>query len=181
MGRELIVTPPAPCRWAKVLDPLGYPAFDETKPRQWSIELIFDPSDREHAEFLGKAEDLFQKHHGSERKGNYWWPGKEGEGDDKGKMLLRFKINLLTFKNGNTTQPPLVQDVDGRPWSEDKKIGNGSIVRVAFDVYAWKSPGIGAGMTFQPRHIQVVEHIPYADKEGAVDASNPFGTPSIFN
>ena len=178
MARDLIVTPQAPCQWAKVLEPTGYPAFDESKPNEWSIQLVFDPAERDHAEFLALAEDLFEKNHPGEKKGRYWWPGNEGEDEDKGKMVIRFKSVARVFKDGKSVKPPQVLDKDNKPWDAEKLIGNGSIVRVAFNVYAWKSPGIGAGMTFQPQFVQVVKHTPYTAKDGGTVGGNPFSTTS---
>lgn len=176
MAKELHKTPPAPCRWAKLLDPNGYPAYDETKPNEWSIELLFSSKDKAHFDFVEEAEGLFDKYHQGERKGMFWWPGKEGDGDDKGLTLVRFKSQLRTFKDGKTTKPPVVLDKDERPWPADKLIGNGSIVRVAFNVYAWKANG--AGMTFQPIYVQVVEHVPYTEGSGG---SALFGDGPIFD
>ena len=171
MARPLIATPPAPCRWAKVLDRNGYKAYDDNAPNEWSIELILDPKDKDHAAFMLKAEDLYAEHHGDTRKNSYWLPIREGEKDDTGMNICRFKTKMRAFKDGNMTEPPTVEDTERRPWPEDKLIGNGSVVRVAFEVYAWKAAS-GAGMTFQPKIIQVVEHIPHTGGGGS--SGNPF-------
>ena len=163
MARPLIATPAAPCRWAKVLDPNGYKAYDESSPNEWTIELILDPKDRDHAAFTLKCEDLYTEHHKDTRKNSYWLPIRDGEGDDKGLSICRFKAKMRTFKDGNTVKPPVVEDTERHPWPVDKLIGNGSVVRVAFEVYAWKAPS-GAGLTFQPKIIQVVAHIPHTPK-----------------
>lgn len=166
MPRELYKTPPAPCRWAKILDPNGYPAYDETKPNEWSIELLFSGNDKDHFEFIERVETLFEANHGDARKGPYWWPGKDGDGEDKGQTIVRFKMARREFKNGGLTKPPLVIDKEQKPWPADKLIGNGSIVAVKFNVYAWKSPMMGAGMTFQPQMVMVLEHVPHVDSKG---------------
>lgn len=171
MPRRLIATPPAKCRWAKVLEPNGYKAYNEDQPNEWSIELILDPKDPLHAEFTLKCEDLYAEHHQDARKNAYWLPIRDGEGEDKGLSLCRFKSKMRTFKDGKATKPPVVEDTERRPWPSDKLIGNGSVVRVAFDVYPWKSPS-GAGLTFQPKIIQVVELVPYTG--GGQASSDPF-------
>jgi len=180
VAKELHKTPPAPCRWAKILDPNGYKAYDESKPKEWSIELMLSSKDPDHFTFVEEAETLFDKNHPGERKGMYWWPGKEGDGDDKGLTLVRFKSTLRQFKDGNFTKPPVVLDKDEKPWPADKLIGNGSIVRVAFNVYAWKSSMMGAGMTFQPLYVMVMEHVPYTETTASSDGSPFGGGSSIF-
>ena len=177
MTKELIKTPAAPCRWAKVLkSDEGYPAYDESAPNEWSIELLFDTNTPEDMEFLAACEDLYDKHNEGVKKSAYWWPGKAGDGEDAGKTIVRFKTKLRQFKNG-WNKGPIVLDKEGRPWPADKEIGNGSVVKVAFDVYAWKT-GTGGGMTFQPTHVMVLEHIPYSG--GGATKSNPFDSEVPF-
>ena len=175
MARELIATPAAPCRWAKVLEPAGYKPFSDGDPFEWSIELVLDPkNDKDHAAFMIQAEELYAQHHGETRKNAYWLPLREGEGDDAGKMICRFKTKLRVFKDGKTTQPPTVEDTEKKPWPQEKLIGNGSIVRVAFEVYAWKAPS-GAGLTFQPKIIQVREWLPAPAGVGGASRGDVFG------
>lgn len=174
MAKELLKTPKAACRWAKVLKPDGYPAFDESKPNEWSIELLLDPKDPEHMTFLEMAQDQYDPETSGIRKSSYWCPIAECDDEEaKGLMRVRFKNSLRQFRTG-TTKPPTVIDSDGAPWDTEKEIGNGSQVRIAFDIYSWKTPQ-GGGMTFQPKFIQVLEHVPYVSKD-----VNPFGANEIF-
>ena len=63
-------------------------------------------------------------------------------------------------------------DSEKKPWPHEKLIGNGSKCRIAYTVYAWGGPS-GKGVTLQPTHIQVIEHVEYSGGGGTPEG-DPF-------
>ena len=64
-----------------------------------------------------------------------------------------------------------VFDKDGNLWDHKQLIGNGSKMRIGFEVYAWKGPS-GAGLSLQPRAAQVVEWLAAPDSVSRTTASD---------
>src|SRR5690606_474304 len=60
--------------------------------------------------------------------------------------------------DGTPNRPIEVVDILGKPWPEDKLIGNGSVVDVKFAVVDY-GPGKKHGV--YPRKIRVLKHVPY--------------------
>lgn len=167
MAKELLKTPLAEVRWAKLLAPQKQ--YDETKPLAWSCELLLSAGSRETQKFLLDMEDQFSVvHPGNVKKSVHafpWGPDKE----NKDITVVRFKLPQFTRRDGTTSEGPVLYDSRKNPW-DGKEIGNGSKVIIGFDVYAW-SGAAGAGMTFQPRAVQVVDLVEFK----RVDPGEAFG------
>jgi hypothetical protein len=118
-------------------------------------------------------EAKFDEIHPGEKKHAYWLPIKPDKEQPRKRQSCRFKLPQFTFKDGNKSEGPVVYDEKGRYWPEEKLIGNGSKMRIGFDIYGWKSP-TGAGMTLQPKGAQVVEWLAAPDKKATTAADFGF-------
>ena len=158
MAKELIKTPLAEVRWAKLLAPQKQ--YDESKPLAWSCELLLPNDSKDTQRFLLEMEDKFTEVHGTSAKKSVhafpWGPDKE---KPKELTVCRFKLPQFTRRDGSASEGPVIYDSRKNPW-DGKEIGNGSKVIIAFDIYGW-SGAAGAGMTFQPRAVMVVDLVEY--------------------
>ena len=127
-----------------------------------------------HSAGIEAMESKFTELHGeSAKKHTNWIPVKPDKEKPRELSVASFKLPEFERKDGSRSEGPVVFDSNNNPWNPQKMIGNGSKIVVAFDIYAWKG-NTGAGMTFQPRQVQVVEYLAYeADKSAAVSAFTP--------
>ena len=130
--------------------------FEPTKPPTWEIEILLENDNPEHMSWCESIEAQFDVVHPGEKKSAYWLPIKPDKEQPRKRQSCRFKLTEFTFKDGNKSEGPVVYDAQGNHWPVDKQIGNGSKMRIGFDIYAWKAP-TGCGLTLQPRAAQVVE------------------------
>lgn len=82
-----------------------------------------------------------------------------GEDLYEGQKFMSFRQREYT-KAGKLNERIEVVDALGKPWPQDKLIGNGSVIDVKFAVvdYGDKKAGV------YPRKIRILDHIPYEDK-----------------
>lgn len=169
--KKVHVTPVAECQWAKILE-AEHNRFDPEKAPAYSIELLLDSQNPEHVQFLMEAEDLWNTYAEGKRKSIHAFPWQPHK-DKSNLTVMRFKLPEFTRKDGSKSEGPRVVDALKRPWQPGVKVGNGSKVQIAFDVYVWDSR-TGAGMTFQPKVVMVVDHVAYeergTDPEEALEA-----------
>ena len=164
MASELLKTPIVEVRWCKLLGEARPNKFEPTKPPTWGIEILLENDNPEHMSWCESIEAQFDVVHPGEKKSAYWLPIKPDKEQPRKRQSCRFKLTEFTFKDGNKSEGPVVYDEKGRYWPEEKLIGNGSKMRIGFDIYAWKGPS-GAGMTLQPKGAQVVEWLAAPDKK----------------
>lgn len=172
MPRELIVSPRGEALWAKVL---GEPVAYEDNPKAWSISLLLDPSDPETIAFVERLESVFEDFHGPKAKvaANGWPFADETIKDERGRPVPTGKIKF-NFKrkqqlaSGAEKEGPIVVDSKKNLWPNDRLIGNGSKVKVAFSPWKWEGPS-GKGMSLELESIQVLDLISYS-KEDVMDA-----------
>lgn len=171
---QLLFTPLAECRWCKLLGEARENKFDPTKRPTWSVELVLKNNDPDHIAWIEEMEGKFSFAHGeSAKKSSNWIPVKPDKEKPRELSVARFNLTEFERKDGSKSEGPVVFDSNNNPWDPKKAIGNGSKIIIAFDIYAWKG-NTGAGMTFQPRQVQVVEYLAYeADKAPAVSAFTP--------
>jgi len=172
---QLLFTPLAECRWCKLLGEARENKFDPTKRPTWSVELVLKNSEPDHIAWIEAMESKFTELHGeSAKKSNNWIPVRPDKEKPRELSVASFKLPEFERKDtGAKSEGPVVFDSNNNLWNPQKMIGNGSKIIVAFDIYAWKG-STGAGMTFQPRQVQVVEYLAYeADKSAAVSAFTP--------
>ena len=171
---QLLFTPLAECRWCKLLGEARENKFDPTKRPTWSVELVLKNNDPDHIAWIEAMESKFTELHGeSAKKHTNWIPVKPDKEKPRELSVASFKLPEFERKDGGKSEGPVVFDSNNNPWNSQKMIGNGSKIIVAFDIYDWKS-STGAGLTFQPRQVQVVEYLAYeAVKTPAVSAFTP--------
>ena len=155
MATELLRTPVLEVRWCQLLGDARDNKFDPTKPPTWQIKAVAPSSNAEAVSCVEALEGKFEELHPGEKKHTHWLPIKPDK-EDPTIQLITFKLSQFTYKDGNKSEGPVVYDAQGNHWPADKQIGNGSKMRIGFDIYAWKAP-TGCGLTFQPRAAQVVE------------------------
>ena len=176
---QLFVTPVAPIRWAKILGPARENKFEPTKRPTWSCELLLTQSNEAHAQWLLMIEDQLEAAHPNAPKvSRHGLPWSEGEGEDEGLVVVRFKLPCFTRKDGSLSPGPNVVDADKQPWDQAVEIGNGSKVRIAAAIYPWSSPS-GVGITLEPRHAQVLEHVAHVRSEQGLDEIFPDAAPAF--
>lgn len=125
--------------WARILGPATQNEFEEAPV--WSIDLRVDDEEKDRLEELGL---------------------KPKQKDDH---VFNFKQKLLRKDGVTENRPPSVVDGAKNPWPEDKLIGNGSVVKVAFNTYEHKMVskfGLGKGL----QAVQVLEHVEYSGGGG---------------
>lgn len=170
---QLLFTPLAECRWCKLLGEARENKFEPTKRPQWSVELVLKNNDPDHIAWIEAMENKFPEVHGDAKKSTNWIPVRPDKEKPRELSVARFALTEFERKDGSKSEGPVVFDSNNNPWNPKKLIGNGSKIVIAFDIYAWKVK-TGAGMTFQPRQVQVVEYLAYeADKTPAVSAFTP--------
>lgn len=79
----------------------------------------------------------------------------------EGQPYLSLKQKELR-SDGTPNEPVKVVDIAGKPWPQDKLIGNGSIVDIKFAVVDF-GPGKMKGV--YPRSVRVLELVPYNKAE----------------
>jgi hypothetical protein len=158
MKKQQFTSPIAECRWAYLISPRKQ--FDETKPPAYSTELLMPSASKEVQTFLKEMQEQFVQLHGVKKRNQYalpWSPDKE-----QGDAVTVVKFKQTQFTNKTTGEPfgaPKIVDASNNPW-DGRSIGNGSKLRIKFDIYDWNGSG-GCGMSFQPKAVQVVELVEY--------------------
>jgi len=157
MATELLRTPIIEVRWCTLLGNARSNKFDPTKNPTWQVEGLLRSNIPEEVALAEELEGKFEEIHPGEKKHTHWLPIKPDE-KDPSIQLIRFKLPEFTFKDGNKSEGPVVYDAQGNHWPAEKLIGNGSKMRIGFDIYGWKAPA-GCGLTFQPKGAQVFEWV----------------------
>jgi hypothetical protein len=124
--------------WARILGSATQNEFEEAP--LWSIDLRVEDEEKTRLEGLGLKPKTKDDH------------------------VFNFKQKLLR-KDGTENSGPNVVDVSKQPWPEDNLVGNGSLVKVAFNTYEHKMTsqyGLGKGL----QAVQVLEHVAYGGSGG---------------
>lgn len=175
MAKELKRTPLLEVEWCKLLGDARPDRFDPDKPDAWTIDTLLDNSNPEHVAFAEEIEAMYETLHPGKKKSANWTPVKPDKDQPRKRMRVKFKLPQFTFKDGNKSEGPVVFDQDGRRWPHDKKIGNGSKMRIGYDFYAWTSKnGSGSGISLNVRAAQVIEWLA-APESAKPTTANDFG------
>ena len=166
-------TPVVEVQWCKLLGEPRINKFEPKKPPTWSIEIVLDNSNPEHMDWVETIENKYDELLPGKKKSAHWCPVKPHKDEPRKKMTCRFKLPQFTFKDGNTSEGPTVFNKDGSLWPEKQLIGNGSKMRIGFDIWAWGGESTtGAGLTLQCRAAQVVEWIAAPDSVSRTTATD---------
>jgi len=161
MAAEYIKTPLVEVRWCKLVGE-PHPAYDRSKPDEWSVDVVLDQRNPEHQTFIESLEQAYVEEHGkSSKRSQYYLPLKPDK-DDKNLMILSMKSRCFVRKDGTKSPGPTIIDSNRNPWG-GKMIGNGSKMIIAFDWYVWSGTA-GNGLTPQPQMAMVVDLVEYESK-----------------
>lgn len=134
--------------WVKILTPV--PDYSKTK-EEYTLDLALDEAAVQALTEAGLAHKIKPAVRESD--------GKEHAG---GKPYIKFTVPTKSLK-GELLTPPIVKDKFGGDWPKDDMIGNGSILRVRFDIRegtdfgGWRKPAMKA--------VQVWDHVPVEPAE----------------
>ncbi|MEB3360681.1 MAG: hypothetical protein VKI42_01000 [Synechococcaceae cyanobacterium] len=174
MGKQLLVAPRGELMWAKVLRPGIANKGKPDEKEQWSVDLLLAKADAEAQKFIQSLKQQFLDAHGSASRpgpnGLPWRTFLNEQGDETDIWQISFKRNVRTSR-GAELAPPVVQDARGTLWPSDVLIGNGSVGKVAFDIWSWSNPEGGKGVSLNLHGVRVLHLVEYAPP----DASEAFG------
>tara|TARA_E500000178_G_scaffold355383_1_gene427817 strand:- start:2242 stop:2853 length:612 start_codon:yes stop_codon:yes gene_type:complete len=89
-------------------------------------------------------------------------PNKDKQGNETGEIKFKFKLDAkVNGRNGEYEQKPTVVDAKRTPMSGENLIGNGSIVKVAFEPRTWVASG-KCGVKLHLKALQVINLEAYA-------------------
>lgn len=167
---ETLMAGPFPCRWAKVLGPF---TDKYHKNGAFAIDLEMDGDDAK--PLMAEIRDsmiAFRDEEAGKSNAISGWSDSRGFKEDKEKFIFSFTQNRYA-KFGTPEQSEFFVNVFGlmpdiedpsKPalWPKDLAIGNGSIVKVAYQLYPWNvAVQGGIGMTLKLKGVQIIKHFPY--------------------
>lgn len=202
MGQKILISPPGELLWPKLLEPGPLEKVKEGKvPKTgWSTDLLLperrvvvdedtgerqvlpDPDTQKFKDIITNF--FFEKHGQGKRPGQNgkpWKPFLDEHGEPTGMLIFRFKTNQFFNERDPASgeifrrplPPPHVEDAQGRLWPKDLLIGNSSIGKVAYKMYAWANEEAGLGVSLDLAGARILVHVPY-ERPSAADA---FGDP----
>lgn len=154
------VSPVGEFRWFKLLRPQT--AYDPSKPKEYSAELILRSDDPEALDYVSWVEDCYEQLKGNARKHSHWLPIKVDK-EDGVKWVVRFKSNVFIDRDTGEERPgPRVMDSQKRPWPKSVNVGNGSTGRIFTRVIGWTQNNL-SGLKLIPLAAQIITHVPYEE------------------
>ena len=116
MTTEILYSPLAEVRWAHLVEPRQQ--MDPEKPLAWSVDLLLPLGEATSQVFLEKLERQFVEAHGSKKrrsdKGEPWKLDKEQPNQ---LMVVKFKAQQLTRRDGSQASGPRLIDASKQPWN----------------------------------------------------------------
>jgi|TARA_R110002153_G_scaffold93590_1_gene226255 hypothetical protein len=159
-----IVTPKGTAMWAKLFTP----DFKFSDVGEYSVALtlgadqatdIVSKIDAQLNVSLEKAQKENPTKKGSIKPANP--PYKEvydEQGNATGDIEFKFKQKaVVQTKNGPLKKKPAVVDAKGKPIREPIEVGNGSVMKVAFDMYPYYTAMAGAGVSLKLTAAQLID------------------------
>lgn len=167
---ETFMTNAFPCRWAKVLTPF---TDKYHKNGAYGIDLEMDGDDAKPLmEEIRNKMIAFRDEEVGRNASVSGWSNSRGFKEEKERFTFSFSQNRYA-KFGTPDQSEFFVNVFGvmpdpenptQPalWPKSLPIGNGSIVKVAYQFYPWNVPVQGGiGMSLKLKGVQVIKYIPY--------------------
>lgn len=177
MANKMHVTPKGEASWPKLFKP-------DTKfvpEGEYSIKLLVREDAAESLmELLDKEVELayknaVKKNPKQKAKINQRTPYEhevDDDGDETGNVEFKFKMKArVDLKSGDSfTQKPAVFDAKGKPIKKELDIGNGSIMKVGFEIVPYFMASTkDASVSLRLKSAQLIDLVEYTD------AANPFG------
>jgi len=163
-----ITTPACVASWPYLLEPDGK-FCKPGEPPVYKVDLVLDPEDADHAAFISKVLDYYEKCHQNlldagervkMRCDPPIQPQEDKQGDPTGLMILKCKMKsaITSAKSGKTwEQRPKMYDAATNPL-KPINVGGGSLLKVAGEFVPFNSPKpVGAGITFRMKGVQVLK------------------------
>ena len=92
-------------------------------------------------------------------------------GEDTGRVIFKLRVKNRMTKRGDVwDRQPKVFDAKGNMLSDIPNIGGGSVLKVFFEIYEWKTPDGKPGVSLQPIKVQLLE----LQEFSGGDTDNPF-------
>jgi hypothetical protein len=144
----------------------------------YKVNLVLDPADaapiieaidKQAAEFLAEKRKAEKNPVKAKRlKMSSDTPYAE---DEDGNIVIKFKMKAKgkTKAGEEFTQKPKLFDAKGKPITGDIPLGNGSTIRVSYEMVSYLHPKEGAGITLRLRAVQVIELVAYVSGGSADD------------
>lgn len=189
MATPIEVTPPGELMWPRLLQPGPLEKKKEGRAPKtgWSVEILLPEGDQKTKSLIASIQAFFRSKHGdAARPGQNGRPWKQFLNEDDeptGMLVFKFKANQFISEvdpaTGETNRRelpgPRIEDASGAPWKPDLLIGNGSIGKVAFNMYSWSNPEGGAGVSLGLKAVRVLMHVPYE----SANLDGVFGEPEV--
>jgi hypothetical protein len=156
--RPKLITPPGIAKWAWLNKPKAPYQGDADKGSKYMIDVVFDANDpkwREWAVFVqNEAEKLRMQHKNAANLAKAKLPAK-ADVDEADKPT---GLYYVTFKTSEKFKPD-VYDRYGERLAENILVGNGSKVRVAYNINYYD--GFGGGINLYLSAVQVIDLVEY--------------------
>lgn len=184
-----VTTPAAVASWPYLLEP-DSKFCKPGEPAVYKVDLVLDPENEDHASFITKVNDYYEKCHqdlldaGENVKMRCPSPiqaqeDKTGEATGLFVLKCKMKSQITSKKSGKTwDQRPKMYDAQLNPM-EGVNVGGGSLIKVAGEFVPFNSPRpVGAGITFRLKGVQVLRLVSgmgeSADDMGFTSEENGF-------
>lgn len=157
---KTITTPAGKALWVKAFEP-------DEKYHVYSVKLILPQKDAQELidQVDGWAEESFKeavKEKKTKKRATLpYQPVLDDEGNETGDIQFTFKQKSQTAEGKKLNVKIGVFDGKGKPITNPVQIGNGSLVKVAFEPNQWANGAQGAGVQLRFRALQILKLVEY--------------------
>lgn len=140
---------------------------------EYSVKLILDPSNPEHADFIDKVKELDEEafkaalaeaktpkaKKGIKRQYVPWTEHLDKDGEDTGLIEIKFKTKA-SFVNKQTGKSVSISinffDAKGKPIKDVPEIWSGTVMKVNASIAPYCEAAIGCGITLRINAVQII-------------------------
>ena len=169
---KTIITPPVKCEWAKIVKP----DYKFNPKGLFTIDLVFDITDKEHKEFLNKLEELLEDaYQKAVQEANPQLKKKIQKQDfysivydENGKETVFVKVRpkRVATRDSGELNPVKIFDAKGKEITKQINIGNGSVVRAKILVSDYVMPTGTCGVSLKLNAVQIIDLVEYREDAG---------------
>lgn len=164
MASKTVTTPAGIARYPHLNAPDRKYATTEAPHGVYKVNL--EMSDEDAAKFIEAIEGSFSEFVAEKKRELkkdkiklYDFPWAENDGMTQ--LKLKVKAMGKTKDGEEYSRQPKIFGADGRPL--EANIGGGSRIKVAVVPYFWYTAQLGAGITLQPKAVQVLDLVTWGD------------------